>query len=92
MEGALIQVLNIFAGYRSVDLRDDVSVTHPHLETNTGLQTLQVLQLIRKGFISLINHVPIASNFTSLQFCDYHLIISDFRFLCRACGMAGGTQ
>ena len=47
MEGALVKVLNIFAGYRSVDLRDDVPVTHPHLGTHTALQTRPVFRTDR---------------------------------------------
>ena len=42
MEGALVKVLNIFAGYWSVDLRDDIPVTHPHLETKTTVTTCPV--------------------------------------------------
>ena len=42
LEGALVKVLDIFAGYWPVDLRDDIPVTHPHLETKTTVITCPV--------------------------------------------------
>merc|ERR1719510_2419081 len=50
MEGALVQVLNIFAGYWSVDLRDDVPVTHPHLVEISVFSLLSFLF----GFVEIL--------------------------------------
>ena len=43
LEGALVKVLDIFAGYWPVDLRDDIPVTHPHLEHQHNSRNLPSL-------------------------------------------------
>ena len=75
MEGALIQVLNIFAGYRSVDLRDDIPVTHSHLETKMGLQSRHVCWTDKTHLveISVFSLFSFLFGFIEILFAVFHL-------------------
>ena len=75
MEGALIKVLNIFAGYRSVDLRDDIPVTHSHLETKMGLQSRHVCWTDKTHLveISVFSLLSFLFGFVEILFAVFHL-------------------
>ena len=75
LEGALVKVLDIFAGYWSVDLRDDIPVTHPHLETKTTVTTCPVsvrdnTHLVEISVFSLLSFL---FGFIEILFAVFHL-------------------
>ena len=73
LEGALVKVLDIFAGYWSVDLRDDVPVTHPHLQTVKNLPCLCVRDKTHLVEISVFSLLSFLFGFVEILFAVFHL-------------------